>query len=80
MQHSTGYIIGFAAAICLVASLFVAGSAVGLKDRQDLLLQVEKLLLVRLEREVIAILLIRTVVATIIISILVVIAVAVHSI
>ncbi len=35
MQHSTGYIIGFAAAICLVASLFVAGSAVGLKDRQD---------------------------------------------
>lgn len=35
MQHSTGYIIGFAAAVCLVASLFVAGSAVGLKDRQD---------------------------------------------
>lgn len=35
MQHSTGYIVGFAAAICLVASLFVAGSAVGLKDRQD---------------------------------------------
>ncbi len=35
MQHSTGYIVGFAAAVCLVASLFVAGSAVGLKDRQD---------------------------------------------
>jgi Na+-transporting NADH:ubiquinone oxidoreductase subunit C len=35
MQHSTGYIVGFAAAICLVASLFVAGSAVGLKDRQE---------------------------------------------
>lgn len=35
MQHSTGYIIGFAAAICLVASLFVAGSAVGLKDLQE---------------------------------------------
>ena len=35
MQHSTGYIIGFAVAICLVCALFVAGSAVGLKDRQD---------------------------------------------
>ena len=35
MQHSTGYIIGFAAVVCLVASLFVAGSAVGLKDRQN---------------------------------------------
>ena len=35
MQHSTGYIVGFAAAVCLVASLFVAGSAVGLKDRQE---------------------------------------------
>ena len=35
MQHSTGYIIGFAAVVCLVASLFVAGSAVGLKDRQE---------------------------------------------
>ena len=35
MQHSTGYIVGFAVAICLVCALFVAGSAVGLKDRQD---------------------------------------------
>ncbi|MEM9173653.1 MAG: Na(+)-translocating NADH-quinone reductase subunit C [Myxococcota bacterium] len=35
MQHSTGYIIGFAATVCLVASLFVAGSAVGLRDRQE---------------------------------------------
>ncbi|MFK7896087.1 MAG: Na(+)-translocating NADH-quinone reductase subunit C [Myxococcota bacterium] len=35
MQHSTGYIIGFAVAICLVCALFVAGSAVGLKDMQD---------------------------------------------
>lgn len=35
MQHSTGYIVGFAAAVCLVASLFVAGSAVGLKERQE---------------------------------------------
>ena len=35
MQHSTGYIIGFAAAVCLVASLFVAGSAVGLRDLQE---------------------------------------------
>ena len=35
MQHSTGYIMGFAAAVCLVASLLVAGSAEGLKDRQE---------------------------------------------
>jgi Na+-transporting NADH:ubiquinone oxidoreductase subunit C len=35
MQHSTGYIVGFAVAICLICALFVAGSAVGLKDRQD---------------------------------------------
>lgn len=35
MQHSTGYVIGFAAAICLVASLFVAGAAVGLRDLQE---------------------------------------------
>jgi Na+-transporting NADH:ubiquinone oxidoreductase subunit C len=35
MQHSTGYVVGFAITICLVCALFVAGSAVGLKDRQD---------------------------------------------
>lgn len=35
MQHSTGYIIGFTAAVCLVCSVFVAGSAVSLKERQD---------------------------------------------
>jgi Na+-transporting NADH:ubiquinone oxidoreductase subunit C len=35
MQHSTGYIVGFAVAVCLVCALFVAGSAVSLKDRQD---------------------------------------------
>jgi len=35
MQHSTGYIVGFAAAVCLVCAVFVAGAAVGLKDRQD---------------------------------------------
>jgi Na+-transporting NADH:ubiquinone oxidoreductase subunit C len=34
MQHSTGYVVGFAVAICLVCALFVASSAVGLKDRQ----------------------------------------------
>ena len=34
MQHSVGYTIGFAAAICLVCSLFVATSAVTLADRQ----------------------------------------------
>ena len=35
MQHSTGYIVGFAIAVCLVCALFVAGSAVGLKERQE---------------------------------------------
>ena len=36
MQRNTvGYTVGFAAAICLVASLFVSGSAVALKDRQE---------------------------------------------
>ena len=35
MQHSTGYIVGFATIVCLVCAVFVAGAAVGLKDRQD---------------------------------------------
>lgn len=35
MQHSTSYIVGFAVTVCLVCALFVAGSAVGLKDRQE---------------------------------------------
>jgi Na+-transporting NADH:ubiquinone oxidoreductase subunit C len=35
MQHNTGYIIGFAVAVCLVCAFFVSLSAVGLKDRQD---------------------------------------------
>lgn len=35
MQHSTGYIVGFAVVICLICALFVSGAAVGLKDRQD---------------------------------------------
>ena len=35
MQHSTGYIVGFAVAVCLVCALFVAGSAVGLRERQE---------------------------------------------
>lgn len=35
MQHSTGYIIGFSAAVCVVCALFVSGSAVSLKERQD---------------------------------------------
>ena len=35
MQHNTGYIVGFAVTICLVCALFVAGSAVGLRDRQE---------------------------------------------
>ncbi len=35
MEYSTRYTLGFAAAVCLVCSVFVATSAVGLKDRQD---------------------------------------------
>ncbi len=35
MQPSTGYTLGFAAAICVFCSIFVAGSAVALKDKQD---------------------------------------------
>lgn len=34
-QHSNAYIIGFAAAVCLICSVFVATSAVSLKARQD---------------------------------------------
>lgn len=34
-SHSTVYTFGFAAAVCVVCSLFVAGSAVLLKPRQD---------------------------------------------
>lgn len=36
MQPSNAYTIGFAAAICLVCSVFVAGSAVALKERQEI--------------------------------------------
>lgn len=32
---STGYTIGFAGAVCLVCSVFVAGAAVALKDKQE---------------------------------------------
>lgn len=35
MQHSTGYIVGFATLVCAICAVFVAGAAVGLKDRQD---------------------------------------------
>jgi Na+-transporting NADH:ubiquinone oxidoreductase subunit C len=35
MQHSTGYIVGFAVVICLICALFVAGAAVSLKPRQE---------------------------------------------
>ncbi len=34
-QHSNAYIIGFAAGVCLVCSIFVATSAVALKERQE---------------------------------------------
>ena len=34
MERSNGYIVGFAAAICLVCAIFVSSSAVGLRDRQ----------------------------------------------
>lgn len=35
MQHSTGYVLGFSAVVCVVCALFVAGSAVSLKDLQE---------------------------------------------
>ena len=35
MQNSVGYIIGFCVAVCLVCSVIVAGSAVGLKEKQE---------------------------------------------
>ncbi|MGD8861348.1 MAG: Na(+)-translocating NADH-quinone reductase subunit C [Myxococcales bacterium] len=34
-MHSTGFTVMFAAAVCVVCSIFVAGSAVSLKDRQQ---------------------------------------------
>lgn len=36
MQYSSKYIIGFAAAVCLVCAVFVAGLAVALKPQQEL--------------------------------------------
>ena len=35
MQYSNGYIFGFAAIICVVCGIVVAGSAVALKDKQE---------------------------------------------
>ena len=34
-QPSVGYTVGFAAALCFVCGIFVAGSAVALKDKKD---------------------------------------------
>lgn len=42
MAFSSGYTVGFAAAVCVVCSIFVAGSAVALKDKQDLNAVVDK--------------------------------------
>lgn len=36
MAFSNGYVLGFAAGICVVCSLIVSGAAVSLKERQDL--------------------------------------------
>ena len=51
MEHSSRYIVMFAAAVCGVCSIFVAFSAVSLKDRQDLnkLVDVQKKVLVLAE-------------------------------
>ena len=35
MEHSPRYIVLFAAAVCAVCAIFVAGSAVSLRDRQE---------------------------------------------
>ncbi len=42
MAFSNGYIIGFAGAVCVVCSIFVAGSAVALREKQDLNAVVDK--------------------------------------
>jgi Na+-transporting NADH:ubiquinone oxidoreductase subunit C len=42
MQHSNLYIFGFAGAVCMVCSIFVAGAAVGLKDRQDVNKEIDR--------------------------------------
>jgi Na+-transporting NADH:ubiquinone oxidoreductase subunit C len=42
MQYSTSYIVGFAAVVCLVCSVFVAGSAVTLKPLQDLNVELDR--------------------------------------
>ncbi len=34
MSHSNGYIVGFAATVCVVCSIFVSGASVALKERQ----------------------------------------------
>lgn len=36
MAYSNNYVVGFAGAICVFCSIFVAGSAVALKDKQEL--------------------------------------------
>lgn len=41
MEHSSRYIVGFAAAVCGVCSIFVATAAVSLKDRQTLNAQLD---------------------------------------
>ena len=42
MAFSNGYTIGFAGAVCVFCSIFVAGSAVALKEKQDLNAVVDK--------------------------------------
>jgi len=42
VPHSTGYIIGFSALVCVVCALFVAGSAVSLKDLQQRNVRVDR--------------------------------------
>ncbi len=42
MAFSNGYIIGFAGAVCVFCSIFVAGSAVALKEKQELNAVVDK--------------------------------------
>ena len=42
MAFSNGYTIGFAGAVCVACSIFVAGSAVALREQQDLNAVVDK--------------------------------------
>jgi Na+-transporting NADH:ubiquinone oxidoreductase subunit NqrC len=42
LGHSTTYVLGFAAAICIVCSLAISGTALGLRDLQNMNIEIDK--------------------------------------